>query len=92
MKTKTTKGMWYSLNIRQLVQAEMAASGVPTRAELQSMIVHEMIDHNAEYVFPVLCKQIEATIENALRRPSLKKRIYSSGAKTRPYQEPSKKL
>lgn len=55
----------YDTDIRQLVQAGMTALGVPTRTEIRSMIVNEIVYLNAKLLFPVLCKQVDETLEIA---------------------------
>lgn len=54
------------MDICQLVEAKIAALGVQTRAEIQSMIVHEIIDYNTNHLFSVLCENVDAVIEQTV--------------------------
>lgn len=65
----------YDTDICQLVQAESAAVGVPARAYIQSMVVHEIIDYHANHLFPVVRRQVGAGINDAFTRGLLPKNI-----------------
>lgn len=49
----------------QLIQAKIDALSVPTCTGKQSMIVKEIIDYQANHLFPALHEQIDAVIEDA---------------------------
>lgn len=51
-------------DIRQLVQAENAAFVVLTYTEINWMIVTEIINYHASHLFPLLCRQVDAAIED----------------------------
>lgn len=59
------KEHWYHTDISQLVQNDIAALGMPIQAEIQSMIIHEIIDYQAIHLFPVLPEKVDAGFEEA---------------------------
>lgn len=68
---QTEKKLGYDTDIRQFVRAQFAATGVSTRAEIQTMIFNKRFDYHANRPFPVVCKQAEIAIGDAIARDLL---------------------
>lgn len=63
---------WYDTDIYHLIQAAIAAQGVTTQANNQSMITEDIIEYYANHLFQELCQQSDAAIQDFLQQSSIK--------------------
>lgn len=73
----------YSPDIHHIVQAEIAALGVPSRSEIQPMIIHEIIDYQDEQLFPSHATKSKPPSRCIFDMPPSEQQIYSFGATRR---------
>lgn len=80
----------YIMDIFQLIQTEIAAPAVPTHAKMQSMPINQKINYEANHIFLVQCKLVDAAIEDtfATGQASLRTPMPSSKSSTPPWIKP----